>query len=122
MYLTGISEPDYFLLSTCGPNEEDVKTVILCPRKTEQMKVWMGAGRSIQEIQETTMCDRCFYVDEIDDAMEYLNNNGSNSNSNSTEKNNNEGERRGVTTREEGRLRLRTRRWSLSRRNWTTSR
>lgn len=92
MYLTGINEPDYFLLSTCGPNEEDVKTVILCPRKTEQMKVWMGAGRSVQEIQETTMCDRCFYVDEIDDAMEYLNNNGSNSNSNSTEKNNNEGE------------------------------
>jgi len=92
MYLTGISEPDYFLLSTCGPNEEDVKTVILCPRKTEQMKVWMGAGRSVQEIQETTMCDRCFYVDEIDDAMEYLNNNGSNSNSNSTEKNNDEGE------------------------------
>ncbi|CAL6318297.1 unnamed protein product [Bathycoccus prasinos] len=82
MYLTGISEPDYFLLSTCGPNKEDVKTVILCPRKTEQMKVWMGAGRSVQEIQETTMCDRCFYVDEIDDAMEYLNNNGSNSNSN----------------------------------------
>ena len=92
MYLTGINEPDYFLLSTCGPNEEDVKTVILCPRKTEQMKVWMGAGRSVQEIQETTMCDRCFYVDEIDDAMEYLNNNGSNSNSDSTEKNNNEGE------------------------------
>ena len=92
MYLTGINEPDYFLLSTCGPNEEDVKTVILCPRKTEQMKVWMGAGRSVQEIQETTMCDRCFYVDEIDDAMEYLNNNGSNSNSNSTEKNNDEGE------------------------------
>ena len=92
MYLTGINEPDYFLLSTCGPNEEDVKTVILCPRKTEQMKVWMGAGRSVQEIRETTMCDRCFYVDEIDEAMEYLNNNGSNSNSNSTEKNNNEGE------------------------------
>ena len=39
MYLTGINEPDYFLLSTCGPNKEDVKTVILCPRKTEQMKV-----------------------------------------------------------------------------------
>ena len=91
MYLTGINEPDYFLLSTCGPKETDVKTVILCPRKTEQMKVWMGAGRSAEEIQETTMCDRCFYVDEIDDAMEYLNN-GSNSNSNSTEKNNNEGE------------------------------
>jgi len=91
MYLTGINEPDYFLLSTCGPKETDVKTVILCPRKTEQMKVWMGAGRSAEEIQETTMCDRCFYVDEIDDAMEYLNN-GSNSNCNSTEKNNNEGE------------------------------
>lgn len=91
MYLTGINEPDYFLLSTCGPKETDVKTVILCLRKTEQMKVWMGAGRSAEEIQETTMCDRCFYVDEIDDAMEYLNN-GSNSNCNSTEKNNNEGE------------------------------
>jgi len=81
MYLTGINEPDYFLLSTCGPNEEDVKTVILCPRKTEQMKVWMGAGRSTEEIQEKTMCDRCFYVDEIDEAMEYLKSNPDNSDS-----------------------------------------
>ena len=72
MYLTGINEPDYFLLSTCGPEEEDIKTVILCPRKTEQMKVWMGAGKSTEEIRESTMCDRCFYVDEIDEAMEYL--------------------------------------------------
>ena len=68
LYLTGIiREPGCFLLANT------TKTVLLMPRKTETDKIWTGSWKSLEDVMgEEERFDKCLYVNEINEAMEYL--------------------------------------------------